>query len=456
MNPDLLLLFSRYPEPGKVKTRLIPALGPDGAACLHRRLTVHTLETARTFAAFRPTEVMVYFDGPSAQGMQELFGNEFSYRPQAPGDLGQRLDAAMADSLGQGRRRVVLIGSDCPGITGKILSGAFSALNDHDLVLGPAADGGYYLIGVTALYPELFYQMPWGTSRVLAQTLTRAAGLGLRTALLETLTDIDRPEDLPVWEEIKRRVRHTSIPCQKFYHIEEGYRRGGSETHPDKKISVIIPALNEAETIRATLGSLRTVPASEIIVVDGGSSDATREIARAEGVTVLRAPRGRARQQNFGAAAASGEILFFLHADTQAPPDYVGLIRRALQTPGVGAGSFSLAITGDRPGLQAIATLANWRSRWLQLPYGDQGLFLSASFWARLGGYPEQPIMEDFALVRKIRRHGRLVTLPQTVLTSGRRWEQKGLWRTTWINQLMIFGYYLGVAPETLARLYRG
>lgn len=225
--------------------------------------------------------------------------------------------------------------------------------------------------------------------------------------------------------------------------------------HNPGQISVIIPALNEAGHLRTTLLSLQTDPGPEIIVVDGGSRDATRDIALAAGVTVLRAPRGRARQQNLGAAAASGEILFFLHADTQAPQDYAQCIRQALLSPGVGAGAFSLAIAGPSPGLDAITRIANLRSRWLQLPYGDQGLFLPATLFCRLGGFPEQPIMEDFALVRKVRHYGRVITLPRTVLTSGRRWQHLGLWRTTSINQLMILGYYFGVAPATLARIYR-
>jgi uncharacterized protein len=221
------------------------------------------------------------------------------------------------------------------------------------------------------------------------------------------------------------------------------------------RLSVIIPALNEAEQIRATLISLQTDPEPEIIVVDGGSRDGTRTRARAAGATVMSAPRGRARQQNLGAAAASGEILFFLHADTQAPPEYAALIHTALQTSGVSAGAFSLEIAGKGPGLRAIGRLANLRSRWLQLPYGDQGLFLPARLFDRLGGFPEQPFMEDFVFIRRLRDHGRLLTLPQLVVTSGRRWQQLGIWRTTYINQLMIFGYYLGVAPQTLARLYR-
>ncbi len=139
--------------------------------------------------------------------MQQLFGAEFCYQPQSEGDLGQRMLSAFVASLSQGRRRVVLIGSDCPEITAPILSSAFALLTDHDLVLGPARDGGYYLIGLTAPYPELFQDMPWGTAAVLTKTQTKAARLGLKTALLEPLTDIDRPEDLPVWEKIAQSTK---------------------------------------------------------------------------------------------------------------------------------------------------------------------------------------------------------------------------------------------------------
>lgn len=202
------MLFTRYPESGKVKTRLIPALGPDGAASLQRRLTVHCVQTAKIFTTCNTMDFIIYFDGSTIPEMQKLFGEEFCYQRQSHGNLGQRMCTALSHSLGQGRRRVVLIGSDCPGITGQVLNSAFSRLTDHDLVLGPACDGGYYLIGLTALYPALFDDIPWGTERVLALTQARAARLGLKTALLEPLMDIDRPEDLPVWEEILRSVGH--------------------------------------------------------------------------------------------------------------------------------------------------------------------------------------------------------------------------------------------------------
>lgn len=202
MNPDLLLLFTRFPEPGKVKTRLIPALGAEGAASLHRQLTAHILQIIRNFVKTNNTDLIICFAGAHVQGMRWTFGIDDQYQTQAEGDLGRRMSSAFADSLELGRRRVVLIGSDCPGISEKVLHTAFFHLHYYDLVLGPAIDGGYYLIGLTEPVPELFRDVPWGTAEVLAITLIRAARLGLRTILLEPLTDIDRPTDLPVWEKI--------------------------------------------------------------------------------------------------------------------------------------------------------------------------------------------------------------------------------------------------------------
>lgn len=203
-----LIVFTRYPEPGQVKTRLIPALGAEGAARLQEELTRHILKIAQRFAATHDIGLTVFFTGSSASRMQQMFGAGFTYQAQAAGDLGRRMFAAGADCLQWGSDRVVLIGSDCPEITAAILAQAFVALADHDLVLGPATDGGYYLIGVKALQPELFQGISWGTARVLRQTRQRAEELGLQVVLLAPLTDIDRPADLSVWEKIRQQVGH--------------------------------------------------------------------------------------------------------------------------------------------------------------------------------------------------------------------------------------------------------
>ncbi len=223
----------------------------------------------------------------------------------------------------------------------------------------------------------------------------------------------------------------------------------------DPLISVIIPALNEAEYIGHTLQRVQKGARVEVIVVDGGSSDTTVRQAQAAGARVMVAGGDRARQMNAGAQAAQGKIFFFLHADTSPPPGFDQAIREALKDPRVAAGAFRLGIVGNSSGLRLVEHLANWRSRWLGLPYGDQGLFLRADLFREMGGFPELPIMEDFVMARRLRRRGRIVILPPSVATSGRRWQSLGIWRTTLINQMMIAGYYLGVDAALLARWYR-
>jgi hypothetical protein len=221
-------------------------------------------------------------------------------------------------------------------------------------------------------------------------------------------------------------------------------------------ISIIIPALDEAARIGRTVAGLAGVPGVEVIVADGGSRDATARIAAVHGAQVVVTSPGRALQMNGGAAAARGEILLFLHADTLLPEGFADEIRRLLARPGVVAGGFRLAISGKDRGLRLVEGVANWRAEKLQLPYGDQGLFLRADLFREIGEFPAQPIMEDVAFVRTLRRRGRIAISPLAAVTSGRRWRQRGLIRVTLLNQAMLLGYLLHLPPDRLARWYRG
>jgi len=222
------------------------------------------------------------------------------------------------------------------------------------------------------------------------------------------------------------------------------------------KISIIIPVLNEAKAIARTIATAREATDIEIIVVDGGSGDGTFEVVESLGVRVLQTPPGRALQMNRGAREATGEIFLFLHGDTILPPEFDKSIRFALAKAKVVAGAFELKIEGSMRGLSIIEKMVNWRSRYLQMPYGDQGIFLTSNIFWQIGGFSEMPIMEDFELIRRLKRWGKIeiVTLP--VVTSGRRWQKLGVWKTTLINQLVVIAYFLGVSPERLARWYRG
>jgi rSAM/selenodomain-associated transferase 2 len=225
------------------------------------------------------------------------------------------------------------------------------------------------------------------------------------------------------------------------------------------QIAVIIPALNEAARLGGLLRDLAENHGfSEVVVVDGGSADGTLEIARsAAGVTALSAPRGRAPQMNAGAAAAGAEALLFLHADARLPPGAAGQIRAALADPAVVGGAFRTWTVPDpdapRAWLGPLLHLADLRSRYTRAPYGDQGIFVRADVFRALGGFPAQPLMEDLAFSRALRRRGRLARAPGRVLVSGRRFQRHPLYYLTLMNALPLL-YRAGVPLERLARLY--
>jgi hypothetical protein len=221
-------------------------------------------------------------------------------------------------------------------------------------------------------------------------------------------------------------------------------------------ISIIVPVLNEAAALAATLRPLVGAPASELIVVDGGSQDGTRDIARQFTDRVFTGARGRGQQMNFGALQARGPILLFLHGDTQLAPSTLDAVRSSMADEAVAGGAFRLRIAADRrPGLKIIAWGANARSRCFGLPYGDQALFTRRATFEAIGGFPPWPLMEDVECVRRLRRRGRVVMLPDAVVTSGRRWEQHGVVRTTARNWALLAGFWLGVPPSRLAQWYR-
>ncbi len=222
------------------------------------------------------------------------------------------------------------------------------------------------------------------------------------------------------------------------------------------RLSVIIPVLEQASAIEPLLPhwhALRQAGA-ELIVADGGSPPATRALIRAHGFPLLEAPRGRARQMNAGAARASGELLLFLHADTRLPDGALALVRQALAGPRRW-GRFDVALSGTAPLLPLVAALMNLRSRLSGIATGDQAIFLSRALFEAVGGFPDQPLMEDVELSARLRRHGRPACLRARVISSGRRWERHGTLRTILTMWGLRLAYACGVPATALARFYR-
>lgn len=222
------------------------------------------------------------------------------------------------------------------------------------------------------------------------------------------------------------------------------------------RLSVVVPALDEAPGIVAALQALAPLRARghELIVVDGGSRDATPALAAPWADTVLASTRGRARQMNAGAARAAGEVLLFLHADTRLPAGADAQVAAAL-AGGARWGRFDVRIEGRSRWFPLIAALMNLRSRLSGIATGDQAIFVQAALFHQLGGYADVPLMEDIELTRRLRAMARPACLRQRVSTSGRRWERHGVWRTVWLMWSLRWRYWRGTPAEALARTWR-
>lgn len=221
--------------------------------------------------------------------------------------------------------------------------------------------------------------------------------------------------------------------------------------------SLIVPALNEAESLPAQLAALQrdhlADGRAELLVVDGGSTDGTAAFAAAYG-RVIAAPRGRARQMNAGAAAARGDVLIFLHADTLLPPDALAVIARALADRRVVGGAFRLRFDTDTLAYRFVAAATTLRGLVRHSFTGDQAYVVRRDAFERIGGFPDQPMMEDLEIVKRLRRIGRFVLLPAAVTTSARRHQQMGLGKTLLLMGLLRTLYALGTPPERLRQIY--
>lgn len=222
-------------------------------------------------------------------------------------------------------------------------------------------------------------------------------------------------------------------------------------------LSIVMPALNEADGIEASLRALAPLRRRgvEVIVADGGSSDATAALAADLADLVLAAPRGRALQMRAGAAAARGGVLLFLHADTLLPPDADRLVLAGLAGGPHVWGRFDVRIVGRSPMLRVVAAMINLRSRLSGIATGDQAMFASRAAYLAAGGFPAQPLMEDIELSRRLKRQSRPLCLAAPVATSGRRWETHGVWRTIVLMWRLRLRYWLGTPASTLAEEYR-
>lgn len=379
----------------------------------HDRLARHAIGRASSFCMTgKNRHLRVCIEGGTPIECKSWLGDKtLDCREQAPGDLGIRMETAAREAFQKGAKKILIIGTDCPTINEATLATAEQALDSKDLVYIPALDGGYVLIGMSKLVPEVFRDIPWGGNEVLERSIAAASAAGAEVFLLDPLPDVDLPEDLPNAEEA---------------------------LHAGSTVSVIIPTYHEETRIASLLRMVGESYPHEIIVADGGSTDRTVSIATGAGATVINSAKGRAIQMNSGARAATGEFLLFLHADTSPPENFPKIILHTLQKPNTAAGAFTFRLAGEFSASSLIEKLVALRCSFARKPYGDQGIFVRRSLFEATGGFPEVPVMEDLDLIRSLTKFGAIHIAKEAALTSPRRWEEGGLVRTFLRHQLML------------------
>ncbi|MEP6866037.1 MAG: TIGR04283 family arsenosugar biosynthesis glycosyltransferase [Deltaproteobacteria bacterium] len=427
-----VVVLAKTPVAGEVKTRL--AL-PARAAALARAFLVDTFAALHSVAWADPVLATTAAIDPALDA--ELAAPIWM---QGGGDLGARIERVVRRALVSSPRAIAM-GADTPGLPIAALDRAHEALRTADAAIGPTEDGGFYLLALRRCPDGLLAGLPWSRADTFAATLARLRERGLSTVVLDPWFDVDRPADL---ERLRGLLaaRRVSAPAT--------WRALNT-------ISVVMPVLDEARRIGAALGDLAALDGlHEVIVVDGGSTDRTVELARSAGARIVTAPRGRGPQLNAGAAAATGDVLLFLHADTSLPSDSVRHVEHALARPGVVAGAFRTWTIADepRPWFAPLLHLADIRSRITRYPYGDQAMFVRASAFHTAGGFPDMPLMEDLELSHRLSKQGRIHTCTASVRVSGRRFVARPVVYTALVNVFPLL-YRAGVSPHALARFYR-
>lgn len=421
----VVMLFAQAPRAGLVKTRLAAELGEERTVDIYRAMV------ERQLREIPPSwQVEIHFAPIEAEDeMRAWLGANRHYRPQSDGDLGRRLRKAFGAAFARGATTVMAVGGDCPELDRATFHEAATRLGRAELVLGPATDGGYYLLALRRAVPELFDNIPWNSDQVLATLLARAKLFGLSRELLTPKDGIDDPKAYRAY--LSRVVRNTS----------------------SDSLTVIVPTLNEADKIGATLhAAQQSLPGARLIVADGQSTDRTREIAAQRGAHVIVTRRGRGRQCRAAASIADSDWLLFLHADTQLPPEAGTVFSHFTIETDAQIATFRLRFDSPSPLLRACGGCTRFDSVFTR--FGNQGILIRREFYDALGGFPDWPSFEDVALLQRARAVTRVRSLPAHVTASARRFERRGVLAQQWLNARLLVRYLLGTSPAELAALY--
>lgn len=423
----------RYPELGKVKRRLAEGVGEEEALRIYTMLLRRNLGVVKDFLSLKGGVVAFLCHEPpeALKDLKENYPGPWTFIPQRNGELGERMEGAFSDLFAMGYGEVVLVGSDIADLDPSDLVGAFKALSSGKVPIGPAHDGGFYLLGLQRAFPEVFSLGNWSQGDVLQRVLKALSGS--EVLLLNKRHDVDTALDLHL---VSRGMFHDNV-------------------------SVIIPFLEGG--LDEALSLFRRIrpfmwPNDEVVLAEGTKKAliGTQEEELGPGLRLVKSSRGRGIQLNAGASASRGDILWFLHSDSDPPADFGYLLRKLDGGSRYSFGCFRLGFRGETPMMRLVSMWANARTALLKIPYGDQGIFCRREMLHCVGGFARRLIMEDVDLARSLKKSGRLLFLRERLFTSPNRYLKGGVLRTALKNQLTISMYLAGISEERIYRHYYG
>lgn len=436
-----VIVFTRVPVPGQTKTRMMPYFSPVECARLHENFLKDIAQecekvNADIFVCYTPQKGKAY--------LKKIFNNAMEYFPQTGEGLGERMYQAIAYVLGKGYDSCVLIGTDIPELKASDLEYALRLLDVNDVVFGPTVDGGYYLVGMKRPVREVFEKKTYGTGNVLDQTVTPLKEMGLMVGYVRRLQDMDDREDITAY---RGRMR-VQKALQKTH--------TGRYLLKKQKISIIVPIYNEETTIENLQKQLFPLQGKcEIIFVDGGSTDATVSMIN-PAFRILHSPKGRANQMNLGAKESTGDILFFLHSDSELPEKPLEEIREVIKDHE--AGCFGIAFHSRQFFMWTCRVISNHRIKDRKVMFGDQGIFIMRELFFEAGMFPNLPIMEDYQFSLTLKEMGvKLGIARHRIYTSDRRFPKKTIpqLKVMWKMNRLRKMYRDGVPIEMISEMYK-
>lgn len=438
---NAVIIFTRIPVPGKTKTRMMPYLTAKGCAALHTCF----LKDIRIACEKTGYDIFVYYSPEGEMNeLTAILGTDKQYREQRGTGLGARMSAAICEVLAEGYDTCLLTGTDVPELTGEILTDAAVKLRTKDIVFGPTRDGGYYLIGMKKPYPEAFDGQTYGHGSVLTNTTAYLKEKGISVGYVRALQDMDVPADLSAYRARMKKQPELRVKFTGKYLLR------------NLKISIIIPVYNEEKTIENMVNQLRPLKSRcEIIFVDGQSTDRTRALIGSE-FEVIECPKGRAAQMNAGARRSTGDVLFFLHCDSELPEKPLEEIRYVMRR--YRAGCFGIGFHSKNFFMLTCRLISNVRAVAGKLMFGDQGIFIERELFFEMGGFPDIPLMEDYQFSMDLKAQE--ITPGMTfhrIYTSDRRFPKGTIakLKVMWVMNRLRKMYRQGTPAAKLANYYR-